>query len=174
LEGLAHLFGYVTQRESSIFRKWGRFHHSSLVDYLVILSVKFHIENCWTLLRPIVLFLIFGRIEDRIGYSDWHRWRGADRHSHAGAWERDNCVLGEEMNTQVEHLLQQAQQLPPLEQLSLISHLAEQLRHKNSLATLEETSTHGSEEIFRLLTALSDDFMVNGREQLPLQWREDF
>jgi len=28
--------------------------------------------------------------------------------------------------------------------------------------------------IFKLLTELSDDFMLDGREQLPLQVREDF
>lgn len=31
-----------------------------------------------------------------------------------------------------------------------------------------------ADEIFKLLTELTDDFMVNGREQLPLQIREDF
>lgn len=29
-------------------------------------------------------------------------------------------------------------------------------------------------EVFKLLTELSDDFMIEGREQLPLQIREDF
>ena len=32
----------------------------------------------------------------------------------------------------------------------------------------------GSDEVFRLLTELSDDFMEDGRQQPPLQTREGF
>ncbi|MDP2795776.1 MAG: hypothetical protein Q8O25_17105 [Sulfurisoma sp.] len=32
----------------------------------------------------------------------------------------------------------------------------------------------GSDEVFRLLTELSDDFMAEGRQQPPLQMREGF
>jgi virulence-associated protein VagC len=33
--------------------------------------------------------------------------------------------------------------------------------------------SNGSEEVFRLLTELSDDFMADGRQQPPLQARDD-
>jgi len=34
------------------------------------------------------------------------------------------------------------------------------------------TQAAGSDEVFRLLTELSDDFMADGRQQPPLQTRE--
>ncbi len=79
------------------------------------------------------------------------------------------------MNAQIEYLVQRARQLSPSEQLLLISCLAEQLRdiQEDSLK-IHQVSTHCSEEIFDLLTALSDDFMANGREQLPLRPKESF
>ncbi|NOT84370.1 MAG: hypothetical protein HOP02_06190 [Methylococcaceae bacterium] len=50
------------------------------------------------------------------------------------------------------------------------------LIHYFRLGLAQETTktVQKPEEIFKLLTALTDDFMVNGREQLPLQIREDF
>ncbi len=49
------------------------------------------------------------------------------------------------------------------------------LIHYFRLGLAQETTTaQKPEEIFKVLTELTDDFMVNGREQLPLQTRDDF
>jgi hypothetical protein len=42
------------------------------------------------------------------------------------------------------------------------------------LAQEQSKTAQKPAEIFKVLTELSDDFMMNGREQLPLQIRQDF
>lgn len=39
---------------------------------------------------------------------------------------------------------------------------------------IKKTSAQKADVVFNLLTELSDDFMENGRNQLPLQTREEF
>jgi hypothetical protein len=48
-------------------------------------------------------------------------------------------------------------------------------RHvKVILLSDEQWPEQKADSVFTLLTALSDDFMESGREQLPVQIREDF